>query len=173
MCHFDWKVLDNRVRSGRLKAQIVREVGSLAGCLVVESTIRWMQLWRRSARGRPASRRESCSRKCAIGRSRSKTNWGGTLMNRHWNLSLALGICLCAMLAIGAQAWAHPGGLNTPSPDLPPIIVPGVYLSPSDVHAKYSGPALEIVLKDLKHQPFALLDPNEVRPDGSEDRKSV
>ena len=89
-------------------------------------------------------------------------------MNRHWNLSLALGICLCAMLAIGAQAWAHPGGLNTPSPDLPPIIVPGVYLSPSDVHAKYSGPALEIVLKDLKHQPFALLDPNEVRPDGSE-----
>jgi hypothetical protein len=54
---------------------------------------------------------------------------------------------------------AHPGGLDTPSPDLPPVIVPGVYLSPNDVHAKYSGPALEIVLSMVEHQPFAALPP--------------
>jgi hypothetical protein len=69
--------------------------------------------------------------------------------------------CLCAVIGIGVghTAQAHPGGLNTPSPDIPPIIVPGVYLSPQDVHAKYSGPGLEIVLSLVEHQPFALLDP--------------
>ncbi|MEX0611788.1 MAG: PEP-CTERM sorting domain-containing protein [Pirellulales bacterium] len=70
---------------------------------------------------------------------------------------------LCALIALAmcSTAMAHPGGLNTPSPDLPPIIVPGVYLSPSDVHAKYSGPALEIVLSMVEHQPFAELDPDD------------
>ena len=70
---------------------------------------------------------------------------------------------LIAVLGVTAcgQALAHPGGLNTPSPDLPPIIVPGVYLSPSDVHAKYSGPALEVVLSMVEHQPFAELDPDD------------
>jgi len=47
---------------------------------------------------------------------------------------------------------AHPGGINTPDPNLPP---PGVYLSPDDVHAMYSGPDLEIVLMAIQHQPFA------------------
>ena len=68
-------------------------------------------------------------------------------------------IAVLSVLALGGQALAHPGGHNTPSPDIPPIIVPGVYLSPQDVHAKYSGPGLEIVLKLVEHQPFALLDP--------------
>src|SRR3989304_6161381 len=70
---------------------------------------------------------------------------------------------LIAVLGVTAcgQALAHPGGLNTPSPDLPPIIVPGVYLSPSDVHAKYSGPALELVVSMVEHQPFAELDPDD------------
>jgi hypothetical protein len=68
-------------------------------------------------------------------------------------------VALLSVLALGGQALAHPGGLNTPSPDIPPIIVPGVYLSPQDVHAKYSGGGLEIVLQLIEHQPFALLDP--------------
>ncbi|MEX2307042.1 MAG: PEP-CTERM sorting domain-containing protein [Pirellulales bacterium] len=68
-------------------------------------------------------------------------------------------VAVLSVLALGGQAFAHPGGLNTPSPDIPPIIVPGVYLSPQDVHAKYSAGALEIVLSMVEHQPFALLDP--------------
>ena len=56
-------------------------------------------------------------------------------------------IAVLSVLALGGQALAHPGGLNTPSPDIPPIIVPGVYLSPGDVHAKYSAGALAIVLR--------------------------
>jgi hypothetical protein len=58
-------------------------------------------------------------------------------------------------------AQAHPGGANAPSPDLPPIIPEG-YLSPSDVHARYSGPALEVVLSMVEHQPFAALPPRVV-----------
>jgi hypothetical protein len=38
---------------------------------------------------------------------------------------------------------------------LPPIIPDNEYLSPMDVHARYAGPALEIVLTRLEHQPFA------------------
>ena len=60
---------------------------------------------------------------------------------KNWNRVAA---CLCALIAIGAglTAQAHPGGLDTPSPDIPPIIVPGVYLSPNNVHALYSGPGI-------------------------------
>jgi len=73
------------------------------------------------------------------------------------NKRVLISILLCALigLCIGSAAFAHPGGLNTPSPDIPPIIVPGVYLSPQDVHAMYSGPALEVVLSMIQHQPFA------------------
>jgi hypothetical protein len=67
---------------------------------------------------------------------------------------------LCA-LAITGQAFAHPGGANAPSPDLPPIIPEG-YLSPQDVHAKYSGPALAVVLSMVEHQPYAALPPRSV-----------
>jgi hypothetical protein len=61
-------------------------------------------------------------------------------------------------LAVYGQVVAHPGGANAPSPDLPPIIPEG-YLSPADVHAKYSGPALEVVLSMIEHQPFAAQPP--------------
>jgi hypothetical protein len=44
---------------------------------------------------------------------------------------------------------------------LPPIIPEG-YLSPSDVHAKYSGPALAVVLSMVEHQPYAALPPRVV-----------
>ena len=80
-------------------------------------------------------------------------------MKKNRPMCLLLGAF--AALAMVSTAMAHPGGLNTPSPDLPPIIVPGVYLSPSDVHAKYSGPALEVVLSMVEHQPFAELDPDD------------
>jgi hypothetical protein len=48
---------------------------------------------------------------------------------------------------------------------LPPIIPEG-YLSPSDVHARYAGPALEIVLSMIEHQPFAALPPEYFGPCG-------
>jgi hypothetical protein len=66
-----------------------------------------------------------------------------------------------SILVLGSQALAHPGGANAPSPDLPPIIPEG-YLSPSDVHARYSGPALEVVLSMVEHQPYAALPPRVV-----------
>ncbi len=75
------------------------------------------------------------------------------------NAPLSSLLCALAALAMCSSAIAHPGGANAPSPDLPPIIPEG-YLSPADVHAKYSGPALEIVLSMVEHQPFAELDPD-------------
>ena len=62
---------------------------------------------------------------------------------------------LCAIvLATCSQAIAHdpPPGITTAGPNLPP---PGVYLSPNDVHARYTGGALDIVLTAVQHQPFA------------------
>jgi hypothetical protein len=64
-------------------------------------------------------------------------------------------IAVLSVLAIGGQALAHPGGVNAPSSALPPIIPDNEYLSPMDVHARYAGGALEIVLTRLEHQPFA------------------
>jgi len=69
-----------------------------------------------------------------------------------------LGGLLC-VLTIGSQALAQylpGGGVDTTDPELPP---PGVYLSPQDVHAMYSGPNLAIVLTAIQHQPFKDLDP--------------
>jgi hypothetical protein len=83
------------------------------------------------------------------------------MTRRKTCLLLAL---LCALVLSG-QAMAHPGGVNAPSTALPPIIPEGVYLSPSDVHAKYAGPALEVVLSMIEHQPFAALPPENF-PDG-------
>jgi hypothetical protein len=67
-------------------------------------------------------------------------------------------VAVLSVLALGGQALAHPPngqGVNAPSPDLPPIVPDNEYLSPSDVHARYSGPGLEVVLTMLAHQPFA------------------
>jgi hypothetical protein len=66
-------------------------------------------------------------------------------------------MAMLGVLAVGDLALAHPPngrGGTTPSPDLPPIIPEG-YLSPFDVHARYSGPALEVILSMPQHQPFA------------------
>jgi hypothetical protein len=67
-------------------------------------------------------------------------------------------IAMLSVIVAGGQTMAHPGGVTTPSPDLPPD---GVYLSPFDVHATYGGAALQIVLSAVQHQPFALLNPND------------
>jgi hypothetical protein len=67
-------------------------------------------------------------------------------------------IAVLGLIALCGTAMAHAPngkGVNAPSPDLPPIIPDNEYLSPADVHARYSGPALEVVLKRIEHQPFA------------------
>jgi hypothetical protein len=66
---------------------------------------------------------------------------------------------LVCVLSLGSQAFGQflpGGGIDTTDPELPPD---GVYLSPQDVHAQYSGPNLLIVLQALQHQPFKDLDP--------------
>ena len=61
--------------------------------------------------------------------------------------------CVVALVATPAFAQFLPGGgVNTPNPNLPPD---GVYLTPTDVHAMYTGGALAIVLTAVQHQPFA------------------
>jgi hypothetical protein len=61
-----------------------------------------------------------------------------------------------AALSIIPQASAT--GVDQDSPLLPPA---GVYLTPSDVHATYTGPGLSIVLSQIQHLP--LLDQPIVR----------
>jgi PEP-CTERM motif len=80
------------------------------------------------------------------------------------NKRICVLLAVFGMVALCGQVMAHPGGANAPSSDLPPIIPEG-YLSPSDVHAKYSGPALEIVLSMIEHQPYAAIPPSYF-PDG-------
>ena len=74
------------------------------------------------------------------------------------NRQICFLIAALSVLALSGQALAHTPngqGVNAPSPDLPPIVPDNEYLSPADVHARYSGPALEVVLSRLEHQPFA------------------
>jgi hypothetical protein len=78
------------------------------------------------------------------------------LMNSQRFVLFMAGLCIST---VASSALAHPGGLDTPSPDIPPVIVPGVYLSPLNVHALYSGPGLAIVLSMAEHQPFASQPP--------------
>ncbi|MBI3837779.1 MAG: hypothetical protein HY288_07580, partial [Planctomycetia bacterium] len=66
-------------------------------------------------------------------------------------------LILVAMVASIAAAQ----GVDQNSSDLPPQ---GVYLTPSDVHAMYSGPGLAIVLSAVQHQPFANGDPVTGKP---------
>lgn len=56
-----------------------------------------------------------------------------------------IGVC-------GSPVVAVAQGLNTPNPNLPPA---GEYLTAEDVHARYTGPDLEIVLNDVVHRPIA------------------
>jgi len=46
-----------------------------------------------------------------------------------------------------------PTGATTDDPSLPPT--DGVYLTAADVHAKFSGDDLAIILKNIRHRPFA------------------
>jgi len=66
------------------------------------------------------------------------------------HLAFAGLLALLALPLMSATGLAQ--GLDTNSADLPPD---GVYLTAEDVHAKYSGAALEIVLEDIMHKPIA------------------
>jgi len=48
---------------------------------------------------------------------------------------------------------APPPGLLTVDPSLPPT--DGVYRTAADVHAEFSGPGLQIILRDMQHRAFA------------------
>lgn len=60
--------------------------------------------------------------------------------------------CLAVLTLFASGSTAFALGVDAPDDRLPP---PGVYLSPDDVHAMFSGPGLAIVLKAVQHQPFA------------------
>jgi hypothetical protein len=70
--------------------------------------------------------------------------------------SLIVALLFCANVTPAYSQFLPGGGVDTTDPELPP---PGVYLSPQDVHAQYSGPNLLIVLQAIQHQPFKDLDP--------------
>lgn len=63
--------------------------------------------------------------------------------------NIYFGVAAALLVLSGGQVWAQ--GIDTPNPDLPPD---GVYLTPDDVHAMYSGPDLLIVLSAIQHRPF-------------------
>jgi hypothetical protein len=72
------------------------------------------------------------------------------------NRGIKFRVCCVALslLILASASFAQflpGGGVDTPDPELPP---PGVYLSPDDVHAMYTGPDLAIVLTAVQHQPF-------------------
>jgi hypothetical protein len=80
-------------------------------------------------------------------------------------LSSGLVFVLGIATALGFSRVASavvPTGIDTPSPNLPPA---GVYLSPTDVHAMYTGQALSIVLHAIQHQPFTHGNPAAGVPD--------
>ena len=71
-------------------------------------------------------------------------------MNQHRIVVAALSLLL--VLGLSAEVLAV-GGIITPNPDLPPV--GGPYLSPSDIHAMYSGPALMAILSKIEHRALA------------------
>ena len=71
-------------------------------------------------------------------------------------------VCALALLVACSPTFAHPGGINTPNPNLPPA---GVYLTPDDVHAMYTGADLAIVLTAIQHRPFVPGDKSNQGPD--------
>ena len=64
-----------------------------------------------------------------------------------------------AVLAMSHAAWA---AVKQDTPNLPPD---GEYLTPTDVHARYEGQDLEIVLSNVVHTPF-VGGPQDPRDDG-------
>ncbi len=70
---------------------------------------------------------------------------------KTWKGVLKVCAALVVWLATAQAAWAS--GVNTSNPNLPPNI--GVYVTSDQVHATYNGPGFQIVLQDIRHQPFA------------------
>src|SRR3972149_4572416 len=70
------------------------------------------------------------------------------LMNRHYVGALIL--AMLAMLVCGGPMLAQ--GIDTLDPSLPPS--DGVYRTPDQVHAEFTGGALQIILKNPEHSRF-------------------
>jgi hypothetical protein len=77
-------------------------------------------------------------------------------VGKRTSLVFSFAVAACALVTTSYAQFLPGGGVDTTDPELPP---PGVYLSPQDVHAQYSGPNLLIVLQAIQHQPFKDLDP--------------
>ena len=96
-------------------------------------------------------------------------------MKQH--LSKFITAPVLAIIAIGAFTAAAQAGVIVDNPLLPslqggtgpgsatdiPTGLPTGYLTPAEVHAMYSGPGLAVVLSQVQHQPFSLIDRH---PDG-------
>jgi len=67
-------------------------------------------------------------------------------------LGIAAAISTMGMIGSASAQFLPGGGTDQNGNALPPA---GVYLTPDDVHAQYSGPGLAIVLTAIQHQPFA------------------
>ena len=74
-----------------------------------------------------------------------------TRMNGHVLLVVLIGVALVLAAGAARAQFLEGGGIDTNSPGLPPD---GEYQTVADVHAKYTGAALEIVLQDIAHRPI-------------------
>jgi len=75
------------------------------------------------------------------------------------SIARALIFCVAATLAAASAGsrQAKAGGIDTFNPGLPPQgAIGGVaaYLTPEQIHATYSGPALAVVLSNVRHSGF-------------------
>jgi hypothetical protein len=66
--------------------------------------------------------------------------------------AVAAGMMLAGTANLARAQFLPGGGVDQPNPDLPPA---GVYLTPDQVHATYTGANLAIVLDAVQHRPFA------------------
>ena len=81
-------------------------------------------------------------------------------MKTH-NIQPAISAIALGLIALGASIAPVQAGVTMSSPSLPPIgndvnSLPTGYLTPTEVHALFSGPGLAVVLKQVIHQPFAV-----------------
>lgn len=81
-------------------------------------------------------------------------------------LQLTFSLSAMALSVSAAAVVSVPPGVDQSSTDLPPA---GVYLTPADVHARFSGSGLEIVLSQVQHQPFAGRSVERKRVPGTDD----
>lgn len=84
----------------------------------------------------------------------------------------AVSAIVLGVITLSSSITSVQAGVTMSSPTLPPIgndinSLPTGYLTATEVHAMFSGPGLAVILKQVIHQPFALLE-RLPQPDGSE-----